>query len=110
FPLRKFIRMSINSGLRLYIGNFIRGHDFRFRSASCVGCTKLWSCDYLVFATRRLPLQFRPHETSDLRNHRAGRRGIRWLVLLESFPTTLKRSGECAAASRNNFSSTSAGL
>ena len=102
--------MSINSGLKLCIGNFIRGRDFRFCGSRRVSCIRLWSCDYLIFATRRLPLQFRLHETSDLRNHRARRRGIRWLVLLEGFPTDFECSGKHAFASRNNFSGASAGL
>lgn len=99
--------MSINSGLKLCIGNFIPGRDFHFFTDRRLGRRNLSSVDYLNFAAKRLPLQFRFHETPDLPTHRP-RRGIRWLVLLESFPTNFERASKRASASGNNFSGTHA--
>jgi hypothetical protein len=99
--------MSINSGLKLCIGNFIPGRNFHFFTESRSGRKNPWSADYLNFAARFLPLQFRFHERPDFPAHRAGS-GIRWVVLLESFPTNFERATKRASASGNNFSGTHA--
>src|SRR5439155_9040156 len=104
----KSIRMSINSGLKLCIGNFIPEHNFQFFTETRSGRKNPSSADYLNFAARVLPLQCRFHETPDLPTHRARRRRIRWLVLLESFATNFERASERASASGNNFSGTHA--
>jgi hypothetical protein len=99
--------MSINSGLKLCIGNFIPGHNFHFFTDTRSSRKNPSSADYLNFAARFLPLQFRFHETPDVPTHRA-RRGIRRVVLLESFPTNFERASKRAPASANNFSGTHA--
>jgi hypothetical protein len=99
--------MSINSGLKLCIGNFIPGHNFHFFADTRSSRKNPSSADYLNFAGRFLPLQFRFHETPDVRTDRA-RRGIRWVVLLESFSTNFERASKRASASGNNFSGTHA--
>jgi hypothetical protein len=99
--------MSINSGLKLCIGNFIPGRNFHFFAEARSSRKNHSGADYLNFAARFLPLQFRFHETSDVPTHRA-RRGIRWVVLLESFPTNFERANKRASASGNNFSGTHA--
>ena len=99
--------MSINSGLKLCIGNFIPERNFHFFTEPQSGRKNVSSADYLNFAAQVLPLQFRFHETPDVPTHRA-RRGIRWVVLLESFQTNLERASKRASASGNNFSGTHA--
>jgi hypothetical protein len=44
--------MSINSGLKLCIGNFIRGRDFRFCRGSGVGCTNVFGLRSFRFRRR----------------------------------------------------------
>jgi hypothetical protein len=97
--------MSINSGLKLCIGNFIPGHNFHFFTDTRSSRKNPSSADYLNFAARLLPLQFRFHERSDVPTHR-DRRGIRWVVLLESFPTNFERASKRASASGDNFAGT----
>jgi hypothetical protein len=95
--------MSINSGLKLCIDNFIRERDFHFCPGSRVGSRNRWTGDYLNFAPRRHPLQFRFHETSDVADSSARRRCLRWLVLLESFAKNFERADKRTFASGHNF-------
>ena len=98
--------MSINSGLKLCIDNFIRERDFHFCPGTLVGCRNRWTGDYLNFAPRRHPLQFRFHETSDVADSRARCRRVRWVILLESFAKNFQRAGKRALASGHNFPGT----
>jgi hypothetical protein len=103
--------MSINSGLKLCIGNFIRGP--RGEAILDTGFSIFWisvdpasSIEYPASAL----VSGRVYETNSVANHRARRRRVRWLVLLEAFAANFECSGKRASASRNHFSGTSAGL